>query len=44
MNPVRNLLLEHVLMPLGDTLIGGSLMSELRKLRKMDGDPQLQRE
>ena len=44
MNPVRNLLLEHVLMPLGDTLIGGSMMSELRKLRKMDGDPGLQRE
>lgn len=44
MNPVRNLLLEHVVLPMGDTLIGGSMMTELRKLRKMNGDAQLQKE
>jgi phenylacetate-CoA ligase len=43
MDPLKNLLLEHVVMPLGDTLIGGSMMSELRKLRKMDGDSELQK-
>jgi phenylacetate-CoA ligase len=29
---------------MGDSLIGGSMMSELRKLRKMKGDPSFQRE
>lgn len=44
MKPIRNLLLEHLVLPLGDTLIGGSTMSELRKLRKMKGDPAVQRD
>ena len=44
MNPIRNLLLEHLVLPMGDTMIGGSMMSELRKLRKMNGDAQFQQE
>ena len=44
MNTLRNLLLENVIVPLGDRAIGGSLMSELRKLRKMNGAPLIQRE
>jgi phenylacetate-CoA ligase len=44
MNPFRNLLLEHIVLPMGDTLIGGSMMTELRKLRKMNGDAQVQKE
>ena len=44
MNPIRNLLLEHLVLPMGDTMIGGSMMSELRKLRKMNGDAQFQQD
>lgn len=44
MNPIRNMLLEHLVLPMGDTMIGGSMMSELRKLRKMNGDQRLQHE
>lgn len=44
MNSIRNLLLEHLVLPMGDTMIGGSMMSELRKLRKMYGDAQFQQE
>ena len=44
MNPIRNVLLEHIVLPMGDTLIGSSMMTELRKLRKMKGDPGFQLE
>jgi len=44
MNPLRNALLEHLVLPVGDSLIGGSVMSELKKFRKMQGDPNYQRE
>ena len=39
----RNLLLENLVLPVGDWMVGGSFMSELRRLRRMDGDPGLQR-
>lgn len=42
MQDIRNRLLEKMILPIGDTILGGSFMAELKELRTMKGQLHIQ--
>lgn len=42
MQHIRNSLLEKMILPIGDTILGGSFMAELKELRTMKGELHIQ--